>query len=292
MGAGVMVILERLQELLQAPLFGTSITMGNLLWLVVILALSVIIARLTVTNLRRALEHKISKNELEILLKVLYFAIVILGVVIALPNIIADLSGLLVAGGILGIIIGFASQSVVSNFVSGLFLMVEQPVKIGDNVNVGEISGNVEDISILSTTVKTYDGVYVRIPNEKVFNSEITNYWANVARRFDYVVGIRYQDDAGKAIGIIMEILQKHPFVLKKPSPTVYVEELADNGVNINVKIWSPARVWWDVKIELLWKIKVALEAEGIEIPFPQRTIWFPEPLQTNTRSNGPSGKE
>jgi small-conductance mechanosensitive channel len=287
-----MVIVERLQELLQAPLFGTSITVGNLLWLVVILALSVIIARLTVTNLRRALEHKISKNELEILLKVLYFTIVILGVVIALPNIIADLSGLLVAGGILGIIIGFASQSVVSNFVSGLFLMVEQPVKIGDNVNVGEVSGNVEDISILSTTVKTYDGVYVRIPNEKVFNSEITNYWANVARRFEYVVGIRYQDDAEKAISIIMDILQKHPFVLKKPSSTVYVEELADNGVNLNVKIWSPAKVWWDVKIELLWKIKVALEAEGIEIPFPQRTIWFPEPLQTNTRSNAPSGKE
>ncbi len=287
-----MVILERLQELLQAPLFGTSITVGNLLWLVVILALSVIIARLTVTNLRRALEHKISKNELEILLKVIYFTIVILGVVIALPNIIADLSGLLVAGGILGIIIGFASQSVVSNFVSGLFLMVEQPVKIGDNVNVGEISGNVEDISILSTTVKTYDGVYVRIPNEKVFNSEITNYWANVARRFDYVVGIRYQDDAGKAIGIIRGVLMEHPFVLHKPSPTIFVEELADNGVNINVKVWSPAKVWWDVKIELLWKIKVALEAEGIEIPFPQRTIWFPEPLQTSTLLNGPSGNE
>ncbi len=287
-----MVIVERLQELLQAPLFGTSITFGNLLWLVVILALSVIIARVTVTNLRRALEHKMSKNELEILLKVIYFTIVILGVVIALPNIIADLSGLLVAGGILGIIIGFASQSVVSNFVSGLFLMVEQPVKIGDNVNVGDISGNVEDISVLSTTVKTYDGVYVRIPNEKVFNSEITNYWANVARRFDYVVGIRYQDDAEKAIGIIKTVLKGHPFVLKKPSPTLYVEELGDNGVNINVKVWSPAKVWWDVKIELLWKIKVALEAEGIEIPFPQRTIWFPEALRVDTRSGETNGKE
>jgi small-conductance mechanosensitive channel len=287
-----MVILERLQELLQTPLFGTSITVGNLLWLVVILALSVIIARVTVTSLRRALEHKMSKNELEILLKVIYFSIVILGVVIALPNIIADLSGLLVAGGILGIIIGFASQSVVSNFVSGLFLMVEQPVKIGDNVNVGDISGNVEDISILSTTVKTYEGVFVRIPNEKVFNSEITNYWANVARRFDYVVGIRYQDDAEKAIGIIKGVLRQHPFVLKKPSPTVFVEELGDNGVNINVKIWSPAKVWWDVKIELLWKIKVALEAEGIEIPFPQRTIWFQEPLRMDKRSGDTSGKE
>ncbi|MDG6257811.1 MAG: mechanosensitive ion channel family protein [Methanomicrobiaceae archaeon] len=286
-----MVILERLHELLQTPLFGTSLSVGNLLWLVVILALSVILARLTVTNLRRALENKISKNELEILLKLIYFTIVILGVVIALPNIIADLSGLLVAGGILGIIIGFASQSVVSNFVSGLFLMAEQPVKIGDNVNVGSISGNVEDICILSTTVRTYDGVFVRIPNEKVFNSEITNYWANVARRFDYMVGIRYQDDAGKAIGIIKNVLKDHPFVLQKPSPTVFVEELGDNGVNITVKIWSPARVWWDVKIELLWKIKVALEAEGIEIPFPQRTVWFPEPLKMDERQKVPYEK-
>jgi small-conductance mechanosensitive channel len=287
-----MVISERLLDLLQAPLFGTSITVGNLLWLVVILALSVILARVTVTNLRRALEHKISKNELEILLKFIYFIIVILGVVIALPNIIADLSGLLVAGGILGIIIGFASQSVVSNFVSGLFLMVEQPVKIGDNVNVGEISGNVEDISVLSTTVKTYDGVFVRIPNEKVFTSDITNYWANVARRFNYVVGIRYQDDAEKAIGIIKNVLVRHPFVLHSPSPTIFVEELGDNSVNINVKIWSPAKVWWDVKIELLWKIKVALEAEGIQIPFPQRTIWFPEPLRTDVLTEERQEKE
>jgi small-conductance mechanosensitive channel len=280
--------MQTIGEIFGTQIGETGITYGDLFWLIVILAVAIIIARVVTANMRRALEEKIPKNDLEILLKIIYFGILILGVMVALPNV--DLSGVLIAGGIVGLVIGFASQSVVANFISGLFLIIERPVKIGDNVNVGEISGNVDDIHILSTIVKTYDGVYVRIPNEKVFTSNITNYWSNPARRFEYVVGIRYADDAEKAIHIIRQQIWEHPFALKSPAPSVYVDELGDNGVNIMVRIWAPSHVWWDVRTHLLWKIKVALEAEGIEIPFPQRTLWFSEPLRAEIARENKDG--
>ncbi|HEC88562.1 MAG TPA: mechanosensitive ion channel family protein, partial [Thermoplasmata archaeon] len=178
-------------------------------------------------------------------------------------------------GGILGIVIGFASQTVVSNLISGIFLMIEKPIKVGDGVNINDVSGIVEDIKVLSTTIRTYDGIYVRIPNEKVFNSNIQNYVAHGARRFEYKIGIRYKDDAEKAISIIKDLLEENPLVLKEPSPTIFVEELGESSVNLNIKIWAPSSVWYSVYTEMLWKIKTALEKKGIEIPFPQRVIWM-----------------
>lgn len=264
-----------LSEFLQNPIGSTGLTFNDLAWLAIFLIISVVVAKIITGRLRKSLEEKIPKNDLGILLKVVYFGIVGFGLLIGLPNI--ELSGILLAGGFAGIVIGFASQSVVSNFISGLFIIVERPIKIGDNINVNDIIGTVEDIRILSTIVRTYDGIYVRLPNEQVFTSNITNYVANAGRRFGYVVGIRYEDDADKAVRIIKDVIWNHPYALVHPSPSVFVDELGDNGVNIIVKIWAPSHQWWDVKTELLWKIKVALEAEGIEIPFPQRTVWFPD---------------
>lgn len=116
-------------------------------------------------------------------------------------------AGLLAAGGIAGIVIGFASQSIVSNLISSVFLIIERPINIGDQVAIGESTGFVEDISIISTTIRKYDGLYVRVPNEKVFTTSITNYVAHVVRRVEYVVGIRYSDDADKAIRIIKNVI-------------------------------------------------------------------------------------
>lgn len=142
---------------------------------------------------------------------------------------------------------------------------------------MGDTLGTVEDIRILSTIIKTYDGIYTRIPNQTLFTSNITNYVAHVARRFEYSVGIRYSDDADRAIEVIWKVINRHPFALKSPSPSIYVDELGDNAVILIVRIWAPSSEWWDVRTELLWKIKLALEENGIQIPFPQRTLWFPE---------------
>ncbi|MGC9554163.1 MAG: mechanosensitive ion channel family protein [Thermoplasmatota archaeon] len=247
---------------------------------VLIIVAAIVIARVIRTNIRRIMKERVPKNTLSNMEKLVYYTIVFVGFVIAMSTIGFSLSGLLVAGGIMGIVIGFASQTVVSNLISGLFLIIEKPIKIGDGVNIDDVAGIVEDVRILSTTIRTYDGIYTRLPNEKVFSSNIQNYVAHGARRFAYSVGIRYRDDADQAKEIITNLLESHPLVLKNPAPQVFVEELGNSSVNLKVRMWAPSTHWYGVYTEMLWKIKVALEKEGIQIPFPQRVVWFADTLK------------
>ena len=258
-----------------------DVTLFDLFKVIVILIVAVVIAKGLTINLRRALRDKLDKGHLEILSKVVYYGIIIIAALAVLPTFGIELSGLLVAGGIAGIVIGIASQSVVGNLIAGLFLMIERPMKIGQSVNIGGTAGIVEDIRVISTTIRTFEGLYVRMPNEKVFTSDITNYVEHVARRLEYVVGIRYSDDADKAIGIIQNLHEEHHLTLKNPTPDIFVDNLGDNAVNIIVRIWVPSTEWYGVKKELLWKIKTALEEQGIEIAFPQRTVWFANELRS-----------
>ncbi|UUX91716.1 mechanosensitive ion channel family protein [Methanoplanus endosymbiosus] len=256
---------------------GTGVTVYELFLFILIIVVSFALGQIISKKLRKDISGKIPVNDRELLIKIVYFTILTVGLITALPYIDVDLSGILFAGGIIGIIIGFAGQNLFSNFISGIVIFIERPIKIGDNVGVGDVLGTVEDIRILSTIIKTYDGIYTRIPNLTIFSSNITNYVANVARRFEYSVEIRYRDDAELAMSVIKGVIDSHPFALKYPKPVVFVDRLGQNGVVIIVKIWAPSSVWWDVRRELLQKIKLAVEAEGVEIPFPQRTVWFPE---------------
>ncbi len=260
--------------ILDTVIFG-NITLWNILAIIVILGIALLIIQIITLNLRKALSDKLRKNEMEILLKIVRYSIIFIAFISILPTLSIDLTGILLAGGFAGLVLGFASQSVVSNLVSGIFLIFERPIKIGDEIQIEGAEGYVEDIRLLSTVVRSYEGIYVRLPNEKVFTSMITNYVANVARRFKYTIGISYRDDASRAIEIIAGLLEQHPYVLKEPKPLIYVDSLGDSSVNIAVYIWSPISEWFTTKNELLRKIKITLEEAGIEIPFPQRVIWF-----------------
>jgi len=263
-----------------------DVTLFNLLMAGIIIIAASLIIKIITLNLRRHLKDKVDKSRLTLIIKIVNYSIVVVAVVSALPHLGLNLSGLMVAGGVTGLVIGFASQKIVSNLISGVFLMIERPINIGQQVNVDSVAGYVEDIHIFSTIIRTYDGLSVRVPNEKVFTSNIINYVANVVRRFEYVVGIRYSDDADKAIGIIKNIIDDHPLALKNPSPQAFVDNLGDNAVNILVRIWGPATEWYGIKMELLLKIKTTLEESGIEIAFPQRTLWFASGLDVSKESS------
>jgi len=268
-----------------------SVTVLDLLIVVAIMVIAVFVSKWVAISLRRSLKDKVGREHLEIIRKIVSYSIIVIAIIWALTILGVNLSGLMVAGGIAGLVIGFASQSIVGNLVSGLFLMIERPIKIGDQVDIDQIRGFVEDIRIISTTVRTYDGLYVRIPNQKVFTTSITNYVGNVARRFGYVVGIRYSDDADKAIAIIKNLIEGYPFALKNPPPQAFVDNLGDNSVNVIVRVWAPITDWYGLKMELLWKIKKALEEKGIEIAFPQRVVWFANELKRqNTDKHELSG--
>lgn len=258
-----------------------GVTVLNLISGIAVLIGFILAARILSLYLRRLLREKINREQLEILIKLTYYTIIVLAFVTALPMLGVKLSGLLVAGGIVGLAIGFASQNIVENLLAGIILMLERPIKIGNGVNIDGMTGIVEDIQIMSTTLRSYDGLYIRLPNQKVLTANITNFVSNVARRVDYDIGIRYSDDADKAITLIKDFLDAQPMVLKNPEPIVFVSELGDSAVIIALRFWAPVTEWFGVKTQLLWKIKRLLEAEGIEIPFPQRVVWFANELNS-----------
>lgn len=209
------------------------------------------------------------------LAKAIYYGIIFLGIIAALDQVGVQVSTILVAGGVLGIVVGFAGQTVISNFLSGVFLYFDRPFSIGDPVQIGDVGGVVYDVSVFSTKVRTWDGVVVRIPNEEVFKSVIRGFTRAPVRRVEYSVSIAYKDDIGRAVDAIKRVLEESELILADPGPTIFVEELGDSGVILRVRGWAPSSRWFDAKTRLLRDIKEALEAAGVEIPFPQRTIWF-----------------
>lgn len=251
----------------------SSVTVGALLKFVFILSFSILFSKILTLYLRRSLKDKVSKDVGETFLKILYYGTLVVVFISVLPLIGLDPSGLLLAGGITGIILGFASQNIVGNLVSGFFLMIERPIKIGDQVQINDISGYVTDIRIISTLIRTYDGLLVRIPNQQVFTTNITNIVGHPVRRFEWSIGIRYNDDANAAIVIINDLIDKEPFALHNPEPSVFVNELGESSVKIIIRMWAPVSEWFSIKTKLLWAIKQALEQNGIEIAYPQRLV-------------------
>ncbi len=198
------------------------------------------------------------------------YALDFLVVLLALEIAGFRVESLLVAGGIVGVAIGFASQKTVSNLISGLFLYADRPFDIGDAVELGDVSGVVEDIKPFSTRIRTWEGPVVRIPNEQVFGARIKNYKKVVARRFEYKIGISYESDLDLAIETIKKVLEAEPFVLTQPAPEVFVSNFLDSAIELTVKAWTPASKNYSTKTKVLKKIYDALKENGIEIPYPQ----------------------
>lgn len=271
-------------NILSKPVLG-EITLFDIIWVAIIAIAGVIIVRIVRIWLKRSFGERVSKPDLDLMITLVSYCIYIVVLLSILPYLHFDLSGLFVAGGIIAVAVAFATQNIVANLVSGIFLLFERPIKIGDNISIGSLTATVQKIQIMSTIVRTYDGIYVRVPNSKIFTSDITNLVIHPARRFDYTIGIRYQDDAKKAIAIIKAMIEKEPYALKSPGPSVYVDNLDDSSVNIVIKIWAPSLYWWGLRTELLWKIKVELEKNGIQIPFPQRELWFNNILKTDMKA-------
>ncbi|MCU0630578.1 MAG: mechanosensitive ion channel family protein, partial [Methanoregulaceae archaeon] len=156
----------------------------------------------------------------------------------------------------------------------------DHPIRIGDFVEIGTKSGTVEEIRLHSTVQRTENGVYVRIPNDEIYTTDVFNYYVNAARRYDYGVGIRYEDDAGKAVGILEKLFDGYTHILKNPPPEVFVSSFDSSSVQIKFRLWLPSK-WVNTidgasfKTSVLLDVKKTLEHNGIQIAFPQQVVWF-----------------
>ncbi|MHA7854039.1 MULTISPECIES: mechanosensitive ion channel family protein [Marinobacter] len=187
----------------------------------------------------------------------------------------------IVAGlGIVGIAVGFAAQSTLSNFIAGITLLIERPFRIGDWVSINGQDGKVVKIALRTTWLRTRDNIFTMIPNDSVASSDIVNYSAEGATRLNIPVGIAYKESARAAREVIMPVLLSHPEVLKGGAmePRVVMKSLGDSSVDLEVKIWiTPDNLDVQPRImaDVLEQIKEALDAAGIEIPFPHLQLFI-----------------
>ena len=194
-------------------------------------------------------------------------------IVASLDQLGVDTTSLIALLGAAGLAIGLALQSSLQNFAAGVMLIIFRPFKAGDFVEAGGISGVVENINIFSSVFRTADNREVIVPNGAIYGGTITNFSARDTRRIDMVFGIGYGDDIRKAKDVIQEILDNDARILKAPAPLIAVGELADSSVNFNVRPWVKSGDYWDVKFDLTEGIKLAFDAQGISIPYPQMDV-------------------
>ena len=185
-----------------------------------------------------------------------------------------EVSALLGTAGIIGIAIGFASQTSVSNIISGLFLIGERPFELNDIVSVNDITGVVISIDLLSIKLRTFDNRFVRIPNEMLIKTTFTNITRFPIRRIDLNVGVAYKEDIKRVKSILLEIAKAEPDCLNHPEPMVVFNEFGSSSLNLLFYVWSTKENWVKVKNLLMDAIKERFDQEGIEIPFPHVSVY------------------
>jgi len=200
-------------------------------------------------------------------------AIMVFAVIAALAKFGIQTASFVAIIGAAGLAIGLALQGSLSNFASGVMILIFRPIRIDDLVEAGGYLGIITDIGIFVTTMNTLDNQKVILPNSVITGGVINNVNGNGTRRVDMTAGIGYGDNISKAKGILEGILTAHPKVMKEPAPTVAVSELGDSSVNFVVRPWVEAADYWTVWFDVTESIKTEFDSAGVSIPFPQRDV-------------------
>lgn len=185
-----------------------------------------------------------------------------------------ELTALLGAAGIAGIAIGFASQTSVSNIISGLFLISEKPFEVGDIIQVGSTKGVILSIDLLSVKLRTFDNHLIRIPNETLIKNEVRNITRFPIRRLDIHIKVAYKENVDKVRTALIDIAEKNPFCLDEPEPAVRFDNFGDSSLEFLFAVWCVREDYLKLKNKIMQEIKERFDSEGIEMPFPHRTLY------------------
>ena len=203
----------------------------------------------------------------------LYFIVMTFTVIATVGQFGVQTASFVAILGAAGFAVGMALQGTLANFASGVMLLLFRPFKAGDVVEAAGIKGKVVDIAIFSTTINTPDNVKITVPNGQLYGGIIKNYNGYETRRVDMVMGIGYDSDIDKAMQILRDLADADSRVLKDPEVTIAVSELADSSVNIIFRPWCKTEDYWGIFLDMQKATKQAFDANGIEIPFPQRVV-------------------
>ncbi len=246
----------------------------SVLGAIALLLLGLSAARLARRWVRRALRrHAVDETLTPVLSSVSYYLVLTFVLIAVLGLFGVQVTSIVAVLGAAAFAVGMALQGTLSNFASGIMLLVFRPFKIGDLVEVGGAYGTVQEIGIFSTALDTFDNVRYIVPNTSIWGATIKNYATHERRRNDLVVSISYRDDIPAAMAAIRDVLAGEPRVLKDPEPQVLVGELGDSSVNLFVRPWCVRDDYFPLRFDLTWRLKDAVEAAGCTIPFPQRDV-------------------
>ncbi|EGQ9462891.1 small-conductance mechanosensitive channel MscS [Vibrio cholerae] len=201
------------------------------------------------------------------------YTLFIIVLIAALSRIGVQTASVVAVIGAAGLAVGLALQGSLSNFAAGVLIVAFRPFKSGDYVEIGGVAGSVDSIQIFQTVLKSPDNKMVVVPNSAVIGGAITNYSRHETRRVDMVIGVSYKSDLQKTKRVLRETLEKDPRILKDPDMTIGVLTLADSSINFVVRPWCKTSDYWAVYFDSMQAIKEALDANGIEIPFPQMDV-------------------
>ena len=199
--------------------------------------------------------------------------IIIIAVIAAFDTLGIPATSFMAVLGAAGLAIGLALKDSLSNFASGVMLVLFRPFTKGDFVDAGGITGTVEEIHLVSTILTTPDNKLITVPNALMYTSAITNFSAKDTRRVDMVIGVGYDDDLKVAAGVLNKVCADHPKILKDPATKIFINKLGDSSVDFVVRPWVKSGDYWDVLADVLETAKVELEAVGCNIPYPQTDV-------------------
>ncbi len=269
-------VIVSIRQALNYTLFA-DVTLWTLLYLAVLLTVLIFVAG----QLKRWVARSLAFGDMEVGLRqsiaaIVRYVFMAIGLIIIIQTAGIDLSTLTVLAGAAGLGIGFGLQNIINNFLSGLIILFERPIKVGDRVDVGSVHGDVVNISARATTVVTNDNIAIIVPNADFISSKVTN-WSYTDRkvRFDVPVGVSYESDPEVVTRLLLEVANAHKGVLTTPPSGVLFEAFGDSSLNFTLQVWTKdysakPRV---LKSELNYAIARIFKENNIEIPFPQRVV-------------------
>ncbi len=241
---------------------------------VVAIGIGVVLAHLARAGAGKLLGPRASLQHVMLSKRGVYYLVLGLSLLSALRELGFDFTVLLGAAGVASVAVGFASQTSASNLISGLFLISEQPFVVGEVIRVGDTTGEVISVDLLSVKLTTFDNLFVRVPNESLVKAQITNLSRFPIRRYDLQLGVAYKENIGKVRDVLVAVASANTLCLQEPKPQIIFQGFGDSSVNLQFSVWAARENYLLLRNSMAENVKVAFDAAGIEIPFPHRTLY------------------
>jgi small-conductance mechanosensitive channel len=243
----------------------------------VLFTLGFVFASLASRLVRRLGGTRLSQHHVQLLRRLAFYVTLALFVASALRELGFNLAVLIGAAGVLSVAIGFASQTSASNLISGLFLIGERPFSIGDVIRVGTTTGEVLSIDLLSVKLRTFDNLFVRIPNETLIRTEVTTLTRFPIRRLDLMLGVAYKENIDRVREVLMAVAERNTLCLDEPAPLFIFTGFGESALDLQFSVWARNENFLALRNSISAEIKTAFDAAGVEIPFPHRSIYTGE---------------